>query len=80
MHNTYTVWELYIIMICIVDLHWITIALAMIGKLAVTINFFVVYTYTAELFPTVVRAVAMSICSTTGRIGTVSSAYIGGLV
>lgn len=61
------------------DLHWITIALAMIGKLAVTINFFVVYTYTAELFPTVVRAVAMSICSTTGRIGTVSSAYIGGL-
>ena len=52
----------------------------MIGKLAVTINFFVVYTFTAELFPTVLRGVAMGMCSTTGRIGTVSSAYIGALV
>ncbi|VDI73517.1 MFS transporter, putative metabolite transport protein [Mytilus galloprovincialis] len=58
---------------------WITIALALIGKLAVTINFFVVYTFTAELFPTVLRGVAMGMCSTTGRIGTVSSAYIGAL-
>ncbi|KIH62018.1 hypothetical protein ANCDUO_07703 [Ancylostoma duodenale] len=41
----------------------------MITKGAVTASFIAVYTYTAELFPTVIRTTAVGCCSTMSRLG-----------
>ncbi|XP_076106169.1 organic cation transporter protein-like [Mytilus galloprovincialis] len=58
---------------------WLTTSLAMIGKFFVSIAFFVVYMFTAELFPTVLRASSLGFASMTGRLGAISSAYIAEL-
>ena len=39
-----------------------------------------VYIYTAELFPTVLRASVIGVSSMAGRAGSITSAYIGELV
>ncbi|XP_063424896.1 organic cation transporter protein-like isoform X2 [Mytilus trossulus] len=61
------------------SLSWLTITLAMGGKFFTTIAFFFAYLITAELFPTVLRASALGLCSMSGRIGSITSAYIGEL-
>ncbi|CAC5365075.1 SLC22A4_5 [Mytilus coruscus] len=61
------------------SLSWLTITLAMGGKFFTTIAFFFAYLITAELFPTVLRASALGFCSMSGRIGSITSAYIGEL-
>ncbi|XP_071133810.1 organic cation transporter protein-like isoform X1 [Mytilus edulis] len=60
-------------------LHWVTIGLAMIGKLGVTTAFFLIYLITSECFPTVIRASMFGLCSSGARIGSMSSSYIGKL-
>jgi OCT family organic cation transporter-like MFS transporter 4/5 len=59
---------------------WLTIALAMGGEFFATITFFVVYLITAELFPTVLRASVIGVCSMAGRTGSIASAYVGEIV
>lgn len=61
------------------SLHWLTIALAMIGKLGVTTAFFVIYLITSEVFPTAIRASMFGLCSMAARIGGMTSSYIGKL-
>ena len=61
-------------------LSWLTTTLAMVGKLFCTITYFVAYIYTAELFPTVLRASVIGVSSMAGRVGSITSAYIGELV
>jgi len=51
-------------------------AFAFIGKAAVSACFGIVYNYTAELFPTVVRANAVGLCSLTSRVGSISAPYL----
>ncbi|XP_016422042.1 solute carrier family 22 member 4-like [Sinocyclocheilus rhinocerous] len=50
------------------DLMELATLLEMLGKLGVTAAFCVVYAVTSELFPTVVRNMAMGTCSMTARI------------
>lgn len=61
------------------SLLWLTTTLAMVGKFFCTVTFFVIFLFTAELFPTVLRASVLGVASMTGRIGSISSAYVGEL-
>ncbi|VDM58672.1 unnamed protein product [Angiostrongylus costaricensis] len=48
----------------------------MIAKGAVTVSYTAMYTYTTELFPTVIRNTAVGCCSTIARIGAIASSYM----
>ena len=46
------------------------------GKFLISMTFAIAYLYTAELFPTSVRNVAVGAASTFARIGSMSAPYI----
>lgn len=54
--------------------------LAMLGKLAVTGAYSAAYVITAELYPTSIRQVALSVAATVGRVGGVFAPFVGYLV
>lgn len=47
----------------------------MIGKFAVSVAFAIVYAYTAEVYPTVLRNTALGACSMASRIGSIVAPY-----
>ena len=49
------------------------LVLSLVGKFGASISFFIVYLYTAELFPTTVRNQAVGICSLVARIGVITA-------
>uniref|UniRef100_A0A3Q2T8T0 Solute carrier family 22 member 21 n=1 Tax=Fundulus heteroclitus TaxID=8078 RepID=A0A3Q2T8T0_FUNHE len=49
--------------------------LIMMGKFAVTTAFSIVYAYTAELYPTVLRNTAVGACSMASRIGSITAPF-----
>ncbi|XP_060693282.1 organic cation/carnitine transporter 2-like isoform X1 [Hemiscyllium ocellatum] len=49
--------------------------LVMIGKLANTCAFAIIYTYTAELYATVIRNTSVGVCLTASRLGSIISPY-----
>merc|ERR1719239_2084990 len=49
------------------------LVLSLVGKFGASISFFIVYLYTAELFPTTVRNQAVGICSLVARIGGITA-------
>ncbi|VDI05259.1 Hypothetical predicted protein [Mytilus galloprovincialis] len=51
----------------------------MIGKFTSNGAFLLIYLYTVEIAPTVTRGFFLSLCSAAGRIGSISSSYIGDL-
>jgi len=55
---------------------WLLIAIAMTGKFLISGTFALSYLYTAELFPTPVRNVAVGGASTFARVGSASAPYI----
>ncbi|XP_071114400.1 organic cation transporter protein-like [Haliotis cracherodii] len=55
---------------------WITITLAMIGKMGTAMCFAVVYVFSSELFPTVVRNVAVGASSSWARVGGMIAPYV----
>ncbi|XP_060072913.1 organic cation transporter protein-like [Ylistrum balloti] len=57
----------------------ITVTLAMLGKVGVTAAYAVIYVWSAELYPTVVRTVGMGASSSCARIGGMISPYIADL-
>ena len=61
-------------------LQWITVILAMLGKIGAAAAFAVIYVWAAELFPTVVRNAGMGASSSCARIGGMASPYIADLV
>ncbi|KAM4726288.1 uncharacterized protein FYW61_012153 [Anableps anableps] len=69
-----------IMIICVnlipIDLPSVAVLLEMVGKFGITSAFCVLYAFTAELFPTVIRNTAMGCCSTAARIGTIISPFI----
>ena len=56
------------------------IALAMVGKMVATAAYAVVYLFTAELFPTVIRSVMINLSSFAGSLGNIVAPYIVVLV
>ncbi|KAG9339813.1 hypothetical protein JZ751_022480, partial [Albula glossodonta] len=58
------------------DLPGVAIFLEMVGKFGITSAFCIVYAFTSELFPTVVRNMAMGTCSMTARISTIISPFV----
>ncbi|XP_076607502.1 organic cation/carnitine transporter 2-like [Chaetodon auriga] len=57
------------------NLIYLAITLEMMGKFAVTTAFAIVYAYTAELYPTVLRNTALGACSMASRIGSIIAPY-----
>ncbi|XP_070568568.1 organic cation transporter protein-like [Ptychodera flava] len=51
------------------ELEWLEVMFTMIGKFAITASYGMIYVYTAELFPTPVRATAIGFCSVCSCIG-----------
>ena len=66
--------------VLIPDLNVLLIALASIGKCGVTASFSIVYNYSAEVFPTVIRNVGVGTASMFARIGGLISPLIATLV
>ena len=52
-------------------------ALAQLGKFMITASFAMVYQYSAEVFPTVVRNAGLGSCSFFSRIGSIIAPFIG---
>ena len=52
----------------------------MIGKFCISASFAIIYVFSAELFPTVVRNVGVGSGSFWARVGGVVAPYIGELV
>ncbi|KAG7215894.1 hypothetical protein INR49_002530 [Caranx melampygus] len=54
----------------------VALALEMTGKFGFTMAFSIVYIYTAEIYPTVLRNVGMGMCSSAARIGSITAPYV----
>lgn len=61
--------------ISLVDLTAVSIILVMMGKFGITSAFSMVYVYTAELYPTVVRNMGVGASSMASRFGSILSPY-----
>ncbi|XP_062905496.1 organic cation/carnitine transporter 2-like isoform X2 [Mobula hypostoma] len=57
------------------SLHYFAGALVMIGKTGITICFSIIYVFSAELYPTVVRNMGIGVCTMASRIGSIISPY-----
>ncbi|XP_061103249.1 organic cation/carnitine transporter 2-like isoform X3 [Conger conger] len=57
------------------NLSSVSIALEMMGKFGVTVAFSILYPYTAELYPTVLRNTAIGICSMASQLGAIAAPY-----
>ncbi|XP_071035160.1 organic cation transporter protein [Parasteatoda tepidariorum] len=55
---------------------WVRTSLAMAGKFCVTSSFGLLYLYTTEIFPTVVRNVAIGSSSMMARIGSIMAPFV----
>uniref|UniRef100_A0A3Q4GJB1 Solute carrier family 22 member 5 n=1 Tax=Neolamprologus brichardi TaxID=32507 RepID=A0A3Q4GJB1_NEOBR len=52
------------------------LALEMTGKFGFTMAFSIVYIYTAEIYPTVLRNIGMGMCSSAARVGSITAPYV----
>lgn len=58
-----------------VNMNWLIVVLAMLGKLAITASYGTIYIFSAEQFPTVIRNVGMGAASTAARVGGILAPY-----
>ncbi|MEQ2306639.1 hypothetical protein AMECASPLE_010270 [Ameca splendens] len=69
-----------IMIVCVnlipIDLPGVAVLLEMVGKFGITSAFCVLYAFTTELFPTIIRNTAIGCCSTAARISTIISPFI----
>ncbi|KAJ8245756.1 hypothetical protein COCON_G00235120 [Conger conger] len=57
------------------DLKLVSIALEMMGKFGFSVALTIVYPFTAELYPTVLRNTAVGTCSMAARLGSIAAPY-----
>ncbi|XP_061790154.1 organic cation/carnitine transporter 2-like [Nerophis lumbriciformis] len=57
------------------DLIFVAIGLEMAGKFALTLAFALVYAYSVEIYPTVLRNTALGACSMASRVGSIIAPY-----
>lgn len=57
------------ILLLLLGLYSLAVALEMIGKFSVTAGSSLMYVYTSELFPTVLRNTGTAVCSILSRVG-----------
>ena len=58
------------------DLIWLKTAFAMFGKFFVTCTFAIIYLYSCEVYPTVVRTVGLGSSSMVARIGSIIAPFV----
>ncbi|SPP75659.1 organic cation transporter protein [Drosophila guanche] len=56
--------------------NWLIVSLFLIGKLGITSSFAVIYTYTAEMMPTVIRSGGVGVMSTFARCGAMLAPFV----
>ncbi|KAH3727337.1 hypothetical protein DPMN_053269 [Dreissena polymorpha] len=61
-------------------LYWVTVVLANVGKFGISAAFAIIYVWSAELFPTLVRSSGMGSSSMMARVGGMVCPYIADLV
>ncbi|CAI9170121.1 unnamed protein product [Rangifer tarandus platyrhynchus] len=57
------------------DYNFLSIGLAMLGKFGITSAFAMLYVFTAELYPTLVRNMAVGVASMASRVGSIIAPY-----
>ncbi|XP_011414351.3 organic cation transporter protein [Magallana gigas] len=58
------------------SMYWLHIFLALLSRFGISVLFAVLYVYTGELFPTVIRSIVMGTVSIGARIGSMISPYL----
>uniref|UniRef100_A0A8C9Q9Y8 Solute carrier family 22 member 4 n=1 Tax=Spermophilus dauricus TaxID=99837 RepID=A0A8C9Q9Y8_SPEDA len=66
---------LLLIQVVPADYYYVSIGLVMLGKFGVTSAFSMLYVFTAELYPTLVRNMAVGITSMASRVGSIIAPY-----
>ncbi|XP_030554658.1 organic cation transporter protein [Drosophila novamexicana] len=56
--------------------NWLIVTLFLMGKLGITSSFAVIYTYTAEMMPTVIRSGGVGVMSTFARFGAMLAPFV----
>ncbi|KAM9847312.1 organic cation/carnitine transporter 2-like [Aulostomus maculatus] len=67
---------LYLIQLIPQGLSYLSLTLEMLGKYALTTGFALMFAYTTELYPTVLRNTATGICNTVSRCGSCLTPYL----
>ncbi|XP_068600526.1 organic cation/carnitine transporter 2-like [Brachionichthys hirsutus] len=68
--------SLYFIQLVPQSVSYIAVALEMLGKFAITAGAALMYVYTAELYPTVIRSTGTGACSTVARVGSCFAPFL----
>ncbi|KFM64973.1 Organic cation transporter protein, partial [Stegodyphus mimosarum] len=55
---------------------WLGVTVSMIGKFCITCSFGIIFVFTAEIFPTVVRNIGLGSASMIGRFGSILAPFI----
>uniref|UniRef100_A0A1B0BAM4 Major facilitator superfamily (MFS) profile domain-containing protein n=1 Tax=Glossina palpalis gambiensis TaxID=67801 RepID=A0A1B0BAM4_9MUSC len=55
---------------------WATVCLFLVGKLGITSSFAVIYAYTAEMMPTIIRSGGVGVMSTFARFGAMLAPFV----
>lgn len=58
----------------------IILVFALMGKFAIAAAFSIIYIHTSEMYPTSLRTVSLSVCSSVARFGMILAPYIAHLV
>ncbi|KAK7503285.1 hypothetical protein BaRGS_00005550 [Batillaria attramentaria] len=58
------------------EYQWVTVVVAMLGKMGSSAGFILVYIYASELFPTTVRSAGMGVSSAMARLGSIVASYV----
>lgn len=58
------------------NINWLVITLTMLGKMCITASYGTIYLFSVEQFPTVIRNVALGMCSMSARFGATLSPFL----